>query len=82
MRKKYRDEAVSSLTLEGFVVAKSLAKTIQHFKKNGRSALQDLIAQKSDIDLGGLSIVSSAKNNYLSSYLDIALFKKGSELMF
>jgi branched-chain amino acid transport system substrate-binding protein len=78
MMRKYRDEAVSSLTLEGFAVAKSLSKTIQHYKKNGRSALQDLIAQNGDIDLGGLSIVSSARTNYLSSYLDIALFKKSA----
>jgi branched-chain amino acid transport system substrate-binding protein len=78
MMRKYRDEAVSSLTLEGFAVAKSLSKTIQHYKKNGRSALQDLIAQNGDIDLGGLSIVSSNRNNYLSSYLDIALFKKSA----
>ncbi len=82
MMRKYRDETLSSLTLEGFAVAKSLSKTIQQYKKNGRSALQDLIAQKGDIDLGGLSIVSSARNNYLSSYLDIALFKKGSALVF
>jgi ABC-type branched-subunit amino acid transport system substrate-binding protein len=82
MMKKYRDESVSSLTLEGFAVAKSLTKTILHYKKGGRTALQDLIAQKGDIDLGGLSIVSSAKNNNLSSYLDIALFKKGAGLVF
>ncbi len=82
MMKKYRDEAVSSLTLEGFAAAKSLAKTIQQFKKSGRGALQELIAQNGDFDLGGLSIVANPKSNTLSSYVDIALFKKGSGLVF
>ncbi len=81
MMKKYRDEPVSSLTLEGFAAAKALGKTIQQSKR-GNSALQELIAQNGGIDLGGLSIVSSANNNHLSNYLDIALFKKGSGLMF
>lgn len=82
MMKKYRDEPLSSLTLEGFAAAKSLTKTIQQLKKGGRSALHELIAQNGDFDLGGLSIVSTAKSNHLSNYLDIALFKKGSGLMF
>jgi branched-chain amino acid transport system substrate-binding protein len=81
MMKKYRDEPVSSLTLEGFAVAKALAKAIQQ-SKNGHFALQELVAQKGEIELGGLSIVSSPNNNHLSNYLDIALFKKGSGLVF
>lgn len=82
MMKKFRDESVSSLTLEGFAVAKALAKSIQLSKRTNRSALQELIAQNSDIDLGGLSIVSTSKSNHLSNYLDIALFRKGSGLLF
>lgn len=81
MMRKYRDETVSSLTLEGFAAAKALTKTIQQAKRS-RSALHELIAQNGDIDLGGLSIVSTANSNHLSNYLDIALFKKGSGLMF
>lgn len=81
MMRKYRDEAVSSLTLEGFAAAKALAKTIQQ-AKHSRSALQELIAQNGDIDLGGLSITSTANSNHLSNYLDVALFKKGSSLLF
>ncbi len=81
MMKKYRDEAVSSLTLEGFAAAKSLVKAIQQSKRNGRSALQEFIAQNGDIELGGLSVTAS-NNNRLSGYLDIALFKKGSALVF
>ncbi len=81
MMKKYRDEPVSSMTLEGFAAAKALCKTIQQSRRSN-AALQELIAQNGDIDLGGLSIVSSAHNRHLSSYLDIALFKKGSVLVF
>ena len=81
MMKKYRDEPVSSLTLEGFAAAKALAKAIQQ-SKNPHFALQELVAQKGDIDLGGLSIVSIPNSNHLTNYLDIALFKKGSGLVF
>jgi branched-chain amino acid transport system substrate-binding protein len=82
MMKKYRDETVSSLTLEGFAAAKGLARAIQQSKRSSRSALHELLAQNQDIDLGGLSIVASPRNNHLSSYLDFALLKKGSGLMF
>jgi branched-chain amino acid transport system substrate-binding protein len=82
MMKKYRDETVSSLTLEGFVAAKALARAIQQSKRGSRSALHELMAQNQTIDLGGLSIAAAPGNNHLSSYLDIALFKKGSGLMF
>lgn len=82
MMKKFRDEAVSSLTLEGFAAAKALVKAIQQAKRNGRSALQELIAQNSNIDLGGLSAAASGESNRLSNYLDIALFRKGSGLVF
>jgi ABC-type branched-subunit amino acid transport system substrate-binding protein len=76
MMKKYRDEPPSSLTLEGFVVAKALTKAIQRTKGSTRMALQDLMAQDTNIDLGGLFITVSGKNNHLSNYVDIALFKK------
>lgn len=82
MMKKYRDEAVSSMTLEGFAAAKALTKAIQQARRSGRSALQELIAQNGNIDLGGLSAMSSGDSNRLSNYLDIALFKKGSGLVF
>lgn len=82
MMRKFRDETVSSMTLEGFAAAKALVKAIQQSKRGGRAALQDFIAQRGDIDLGGLSVVSSNGSNRLSSYLDIALFRKGSGLMF
>lgn len=82
MMKKFRDEAVSSLTLEGFAAAKALTKAIQQSRRNGRSALQELLSQNGNIDLGGLSATTSAASNRLSNYLDIALFKRGSGLVF
>jgi ABC-type branched-subunit amino acid transport system substrate-binding protein len=82
MMKKFRDEAVSSMTLEGFAAAKALVKAIQQSKRSERGALHDFIAQRRDIDLGGLSVVPANGSNRLSSYLDIALFRKGSGLMF
>lgn len=82
MMKKFRDEAVSSLTLEGFAAAKALTKVIQQGRRNGRSALQEFISQNGNIDLGGLSAVTSGESNRLSNYLDIALFKRGAGLVF
>ena len=82
MMKKYRDEAVSSLTLEGFAAAKALVKTIQQTKRYNYEALDEIVAHNANIDLGGLNMVCSPSNNHLSTYLDIALFSRGSELVF
>lgn len=82
MMKKYRDEAVSSLTLEGFAAAKALVKTVQQTKRYNYEALQDIVAHNASIDLGGLNMVCSPNTNHLSTFLDIALFSHGSELVF
>jgi branched-chain amino acid transport system substrate-binding protein len=81
MMKKFRDEAASSLTLEGFAVAKALVKTIE-LAKNNHAALQEMKTRPREIDLGGLWIASSPKDNHQSNYLDIALFRKGTGLLF
>jgi ABC-type branched-subunit amino acid transport system substrate-binding protein len=78
MIRKYRDEPASSLTFEGFVAAKSLVKAIQRSKRPARTVLQDLMAQDATIELGGLSASFSTRDNHLSNYLDIALFKKNA----
>lgn len=77
MMKRFRDEEVSSMTLEGFAVAKSLLKAIA-MSKNGN--LQSFMAHKSNIDLGGLSI--SPPSSSMSSFVDIALLRRGRSLMF
>jgi branched-chain amino acid transport system substrate-binding protein len=82
MMRKYRDESVSSLTLEGFAVAKALVHIIGK-AKNHRTALQEFRANKNaEIDLGGLLIVNSEKTLHLSNYLDVALFRKGTRLVY
>lgn len=82
MMKKYRDESASALTLEGFAAAKTLVKAIQLAKRSDRMALQEWSTQTTRIDLGGLSVTKLKGNPHLSSYLDIALFKKGGGLKF
>ncbi len=69
MMKKFRDEAVSSLTLEGFLVGKTLGKTLQ-------------AGAPRSVDLGGLTITALPGAASQSDYLDIALFKKGAGLVF
>ncbi|MES2072417.1 MAG: ABC transporter substrate-binding protein [Pseudomonadota bacterium] len=82
MMKKYRDESLSSLTLEGFVVGKSLVKAMQSGNATNRNGAQNLFAQKSQIDLGGLTISPSDPDLHLSGFVDIALFRKGGGLLF
>lgn len=81
MMRKYRDEAVSSLTLEGFAAAKALVRAIQQGRTPGR-ALHEFTARQARIDLGGLSAVAAPDRASLSDYLDIALVRKGSGLRF
>jgi ABC-type branched-subunit amino acid transport system substrate-binding protein len=81
MMRKYRDETVSSLTLEGFAAAKVLAWAIQRAKAPGR-ALHDLMGRNSAFDLGGMTFAASGERNHLSNYLDIALYRKGVGLKF
>lgn len=81
MMKKFRDEDLSALTFEGFMVAKTLVKAIQTGKP-GREALQALTAQKSVIDLGGITLTPSDTTHRMSNYVDMALFRKGGGLLF
>lgn len=81
MMKKFRDEDLSALTFEGFVVAKTLVKGI-HLSKAGRDGLQTLAAQKGTMDLGGILLTPGEGTYRMSSYVDIALFRKGGGLMF
>jgi hypothetical protein len=78
---KFRDEDLSSLTFEGFVVAKTLAKAIQ-LSKSGKDGLQSIANQKSTMDLGGILLTPHEGSYRMSSYVDIALFRKGGGLMF
>lgn len=79
MMRKYRDEEASSMTLEGFAVAKSLLKAI-NLSRQG--SLQPFLAHRGSIDLGGLQIVPSNKGLAMSSFVDIALLRRGRSLMF
>ncbi len=81
LMKQFRDESLSSITLEGFAVGKTLIKAIQ-MENTSRGSLQNFIAHKGDIDLGGLHITSSNSHNNMSSYVDIALLKKDGSLSF
>ncbi len=78
MMKKFRDEPSSSMTLEGFAVAKTLVKAITQDK----GGLQSMLTTKTSIELGGMTIVSPDDGNNMSRYVDIALFKRGGGLMF
>ena len=71
MMKRFRDEPVSSVTLEGFAVAKTLVRMMK---------LEP--GSRTPIDLGGMTVVTAQGSRNLSRYVDIALFKRGGGLMF
>ncbi len=74
MMKKYRDEPPSTLTLEGFAVAKTLALAIRRGKP-GMPAQE--IVFNAPIDIGGLSLRGNPTGDKpLSDYLDLALFRR------
>ena len=75
MMKRFRDEPVSAVTLEGFAVAKTLVRMM----KLDPAAMA---ATRTPIDLGGMTVVSAQGGKNLSRYVDIALFKRGGGLMF
>ena len=75
MMKRFRDEPVSSVTLEGFAVAKTLVRMMKL-----DPAL--IASSRTPIDLGGMTVVSPQGGQNLSGYVDIALFKRGGGLTF
>ena len=81
MMKKFRDEPVSSITLEGFAVAKTLVRVIQ-MEAAGRGTLQGLAAARTSIDLGGMKLAASDKKGNMSEFVDIALFRRDGGLMY
>lgn len=82
MLRRFRDEPTSSMTLEGFAVAKSLATAISMSGQVNRNVLRDLSGKRAEIELGGFSVVFSRDQERLSRYLDLALFRKGGYLVF
>lgn len=81
MMKKFRDEELSSLTFEGFLVAKTLSRAMQN-GRGGRDAFAGMTGQKNQIDLGGFLMTPDEQQNRISGFVDIALFRKGGGLLF
>lgn len=82
MMKKFRDEALSSMTLEGFAAAETLVRAIGMESPGERDGLQKLMARKGALDIGGMAIMPSSADRHLSPYLDIALFSRSGGLVF
>lgn len=77
MMKLMRDEPVSSLTLEGFAVAKTLVRMMQD-----GAAGQSLAARKFSLDLGGMKVGAPEGRTNMSRFVAIALLKRNGDLMF
>jgi ABC-type branched-subunit amino acid transport system substrate-binding protein len=81
MMKRFRDEALSAATLEGYLAAMTLCRAIREGGADGR-ALRKFSAQKGLLDLGGMLVNPSSVDHHLSGYVDIALFRKGGSLLY
>ncbi len=79
MMKRFRDEPVSSVTLEGFAVAKTLVRMMRT-DATGKS--RSMALDNGAMDLGGMIVAAPSNGNNMSRYLDIALFQRGGALMF
>ena len=79
MMKRFRDEPVSSVTLEGFAVAKTLVRMMRT-DATGKS--RGVAPEPGAMDLGGMTVGTPTNGNNMSRYVDIALFKRGGGLMF
>ncbi len=77
MMKRFRDEPVSALTLEGFAVAKTLVQMLR-VDGAGQVSLVGSGSAKNATDLGGLVIAHPERGQNLSRFVDIALFKSGT----
>lgn len=77
MMKRFRDEPVSALTLEGFAVAKTLVQMLR-VDGTGQVSLAGHGTAKNGTDLGGMIVAHPERGHNLSRYVDIALFKRGA----
>ena len=80
MMRKYRDEPVSALTLEGFTAAKSWQRLLAAGKRTSGQA--EYAIPDGGFDIGGYTVGDVADSNHLSSYVDMALFNKASGLTY
>lgn len=78
MMRKFRDEPLSALTLEGFAVAKTLGKAIQ----GEGGGLQGMLSAGAKYELGGITVLSADATHNMSRFVEIALFKKGGGLIY
>lgn len=80
MMKLLRDEPVSSVTLEGFAVAKTLVRMMQDGAAPARASA--LATGKLPLDLGGMTVAAPDGRKNMSRYVGIALLKRSGGLMF
>ncbi|QYF96223.1 ABC transporter substrate-binding protein [Massilia sp. PAMC28688] len=78
MMKRFRDEPVSSLTLEGYAVAKTMVSLLQI----DETSSAPLAGKWGKLDLGGMIVAAPQQGTNLSSFVGIALFRPDGSLMF
>jgi len=80
--RRFRDEPLSHLTLEGFLAAKTLVQALRGLKSDtSRSAITNLLRTHKDYDLGGISLHFADGSNRGSSFVDLTLLRKDGTLL-
>lgn len=78
LMKKYRDEAPSHLTMEGYLAAKLLVKTLE--RGDTPKQINQVLGSLRNLDLGGFYI-NSGSDHRVSSYVDITAISSRGGLL-
>lgn len=78
--RKFRDETVSAMSLEGFAIAKTLTRAILAGAGNSFSAMQSFTRANSELD--GMDLVRTEGKSSLSQFVDLAMFRRGGSLLY
>lgn len=82
LMKKYRDEPLSHLTLEGFLAAKGLVRALERSGRDlSRANIAASLSGEKRFDLEGMTLVFTSKNDRGSNFVDLTFLRKSGTLV-
>lgn len=78
LMKKYRDESPSHLTMEGYLAAKMLVKTLE--RGDTPKQINQMLSTVRNMDLGGVYL-NASPDHHLSTYVDITAISSRGGLL-
>jgi len=80
LMERLADEPASHATLEGFVAAKTLVRSLQHNRKTGRTALLQGLQKEGHFDLGGYDL-NFSKGARGSNFVELTVVGRNGQLL-